>query len=224
MLNWLAFTLAGLMVGFLIFRITLDIDLHYRRSGNDDLLTVRIWLLKRFLAYSFHVPCLNVTEQGNGLWIVSTMESRQDEIATRPEREKRFIRRLISIYFRYPARWKQIKRSVRYFQRLYMYVSRTINKRIRCVKLQVSVSYGNQDAEIAGWTAGMLWALFHLMLMQMGKRLSFAVKPYICISPVFGRNCLEVDVTCILRLTVGDVISTSISVLNYWRRGVVRHG
>ena len=224
MLNWLVFSLAGLIVGFLIFRITLDIDLHYRRSANDDLLTVRIWLLRRFLAYSFHVPCLNLTAQGNGLWVVSNLESGKDEIATRPEREKRFLRRLMSIYFRYPARWGQIKRSVRYFQRLYMYISRTINKRIRCVKLQVSVSCGNEDADAAGWTAGMLWVLSNLMLVQMGKRLSFAVKPFICIRPVFGRNCLDVDVTCILRLTVGDVISTSVSVFNYWRRGVVRHG
>lgn len=224
MLHWLSFTLAGLIVGFFIFHITLDIDLHYRRSGNDDRLTVRIWLLRKFLIYNFHVPCLNLTEQDNGLWIVSNLESGQDEIATRPEREKRFIRRLISIYFRYPARWKQIKRSVRYFQRLYVYISRSINKRIRCIKLKVSVSYGNEDADVAGWMAGVLWAVSHVMLMQMGKRISFAVKPNICISPAFGRNCLEVDVICILSLTVGDVISTSISAFNYWRRGVVRHG
>lgn len=222
--DWAIIALACATVIYILSRINLYIDLRYVRLGDNDDLTVSIYLLRHFLIYKIHVPVIELTKSGEIPWIKSKLSTTTCMVKTYPKRERRFVLRLLTIYLKRPARWEKLMQKFHHYQRIYLHVTHQITKRIHCEKLRLIVVYGSGDAAITGILTGVFWAISGLIIHRLRQRLSFSQSPQFSMEAQFTKQCLTIDFACIFRLSIGDVISTSVSLANYTRKGATRNG
>lgn len=77
-------------------------------------------------------------------------------------------------------------------------------RRIERFEWRTRLSAG--DAALTCWCTGLLWALKGALVGYLGRRHSFLTRPAIEVVPLDGGMGLGVELSCIFRFTVGEII------------------
>ncbi|GEM_PF-4507950 len=75
--------------------------------------------------------------------------------------------------------------------------------------------YGSNDAADTAMAVGYLYALVHSSLIPL-QSLGFRVVPVVDIKPEYQKETLELDLECIVRLYLGDIILMTVSIGYFW--------
>lgn len=224
MSNWLIVIAAGLAILMLLSRVNIYIDIWYRRLSGDDHILVKVYMLRRFVVYTMTVPVVEITKHANIPLLESEIKTTSDKIETYSSRERRFLKKLTDMYISEPRRWRQLFKQFHYYRRLIYSTVNTLTRSIYCERLSWRVSYGSEDAAFTGVITGVIWAISGSILTTLKKRISFEKKPEVKIYPNFNKPGLEVELRCIFRMTVGNVITTSFNLFNIKRKGAAGNG
>lgn len=219
MTKWMIAIAAAAIVGFIFYRLKLFIRFRYYRIGGCDELTVTVCLYQNYVLYQIRIPVIEMETQKGIPDIVSEIETNRETVRTHPKREYRFVSRLLTIYLKYPQRWKKVVKKLNDYNRAYSYYSGEFKKRVHCEKLDVSICCGGEDAAMTALMTGVLSALINWRSAAMKQEIHFVRPPQVTVRPCYSKACFTVDFMCILRLTVGDVMITTISTINYNRKG-----
>lgn len=221
---WLVITLSVATVIYALSRVNVYIDLQYKRDGDNDQVVVNVYLLRRFLVYKLRVPVIEISKKAYLPWVQSELHTAGGKIKTHSRREKQFVVRLLQIYLKHPDRWEKLMTRFRQYRRMYVYFICELTKQLHCEQLRLHVRYGAEDAAVTGVMIGAFWAITGWGLYRLRERLIFRNRPEVFFEPRFGKTCLAVDFACIFRLPIGHVISTSLSLANYTRKGEIKDG
>ena len=224
--SWLVVVMAVAILLGLLFRVNLYIDVHFCRRKDDDYLAVTVHALQKIFMYTIKIPAIKLIQYDDLPWIASEIESPLGEVAnTQVGREQRFVRKSIKLLFHNPERFLQLIRAVRQFIRGYRrYVSR-LSKGIHCEKLELTTIYGFEDAAFTGIMMGVVGSMVEIMLTSMHNRLVVEVKPDIKVMPIYGKIQLEIELKCIFRIRLGNVITATMAILrNSLRKEAARSG
>ncbi len=219
MTKWIIAIAASMVVGYIFSRLNVYIHLRYCRvDGNDDV-RVTVYLLRSYVLYQLHIPVIEVGAKGGLPYIQSELGTERQSVQTHPRREYQFLNRLLKIYLKYPDRWQKIVGKFNHYRGAYFYYSGEVKKRIYCEKLRLTIGCGGEDAAITALMTAVISAMCNWRCAVMRQQIHFVNRPQVLVRPQFKNPCLAVDFMCILRLTVGDVMITSMSAINYNRKG-----
>ena len=76
----------------------------------------------------------------------------------------------------------------------------------RIERFEWRTEFGTGDAALTGCLTGILWALKSTVLGFLSRRFVFEAPPQFTVSPLFNRTCLALEVFCIFRFTIGEII------------------
>ena len=223
MTKWMIVASAGILVGYILFKINLYIELRYVRKEQNDLVVISIYIFKRFMLYQLQVPFAEMTAAGGVPWFKSELSVGKEEVHTFPRREKRFLYRLFHIYLYHPAYWGKLMKKFQNYSNTYYYFVGRISRQVCCEKLRLRVCVGTEDAALTSLLAGIFWIIGSWYVTSLQQRICFTRLPQTAIHPQFGASCFTIDFVCILRLTIGDVITTTLSTANYSRKGAANY-
>ena len=81
----------------------------------------------------------------------------------------------------------------------------------RIDRLDWATRVGTGDAATTSWLAGLLWGLKSASVSFLSRRVTWLSPPRLSVTPDFDRACFDLDLTCIFRFRIGDVIIAAIS-------------
>ena len=223
MTKWMIVASAAILVGYMLFKLSLYIELRYVRNEQNDLVVISIYTFKRLLLYRLQVPFLEMTTAGGIPWFKSELSVSKEEVHTFPHREKRFLYRLSHIYLHHPSYWGKLMKRFQNYSSTYYYFVERISRQVCCERLQLRIRVGTEDAAETSLLTGLFWVFGSWYITALQQRICFTRLPQIAIHPQFGASCFTIDFVCILRLTIGDVITTTLSTANYSRKGAANY-
>jgi hypothetical protein len=218
-----AAAMAYLFFFYLLSRINVYIFLTYQRNQADDFVAVEVKMLGDLIVYQIKIPVIEINRQDFS-WFVSEVGDGREDAKTHPERERRFIRRIVRFYINHPARIRKLVRAFRYYKNLYRLVVDRLLKATSCEYFSWKTRFGDDDAAITGVAVGVGWAVKETLLVNLQRRIKFKNKPIIAVTPVFGENSFETELKCIFRVRLGNVISVSTLLFNSTRKEAVDRG
>ncbi|MCX7779843.1 MAG: DUF2953 domain-containing protein [Negativicutes bacterium] len=219
-----AAAIAYLLIFFLFSRINIYITLHYRRNQSDDYVAVEVRLLRNLMVYQVKVPVVKFTRQ-DYTWLISEIRAGgREKTQTYPQREKRFVMRVLRFYIRHPRRIRKLFSTIRYYRRVLDHFMDRILQGMHCEYFEWRTRLGSEDAALTGVGIGAVWALKQLLLQHLSRRIGFDRKPLVSVTPAFGENRLDTELTCIFRLRLGNVIGASTRLLTLTRKEAVTRG
>lgn len=127
----------------------------------------------------------------------------------------------LTIPFRKTVRWSK-KAKRRFFQmpravqtamrktvtrRVVRLLTRPIPSVFRVVEhLDWKTVIGTGDAALTSWAAGALWFVKSTVMARLAHALTFVTAPKLEVTPDYRRACLHMEVACIFRFTIGEII------------------
>ena len=211
--RWLLVLSATAILLIVIYHINLYIDLQFSRRANDDYIAVSVYALQKIFAYSIKVPTIALVRHDNLLWVSSEIEASQGTAKTKLKREERFLKKTIKLLFYNPERfWRLFKLTKQIFRDYRNYMDK-LSTGVHCEKFELRASYGFDDAAVTGIFMGVLGSAFQLLLTAMHNRILLDTRPSIQIHPNYQHSQFEVELSCIFRIRLGNVITATIAVL-----------
>ena len=223
MTKWMIVASAGILVGYMLFKIKLYMELRYVRKDQNDLVVISIYIFKRFMLYRLQVPFVEMTAAGGVPWFKSELSVGREEVHTFPKREMRFLYRLFHIYLHHPASWSRMMKKFWNYSSMYYYFIERMSRQIRCETLRLRIRVGTEDAAVTSLLVSLFWVFGSWYITSLQQRVCCTRLPQIAIHPDYGSPCFTIDFVCILRLTIGDVISTTLLTANYSRKGAANY-
>lgn len=213
MINWLLVLTAITVFLILLARTNLYIALQICRHNNDDYLAITVSAFRQFLCYNIKVPVIMVIEHDHFPWISSELETSQETTKTKAGREQRFIRKTIKLLLLKPKRFWRLFRLTKHIYRNYMNYMDKLCQGLHCEKFELKTAYGFEDAAYTGIFMGVLGALIQLHLTALHNRISLDTKPSIYLQPHYSHSQFQLELSCIFRIRLGNVITATIAVL-----------
>lgn len=211
--RWLLIFTATAILLILICRINLYINLQFSRREDDDYLAITVYALRKLFAYSIKIPTIMLIKHDNLLWISSEIETPPNITKTKLNREQRFLKKTLKLLFYEPDRfWRLIKLAKHIFHDYRKYMDK-LSTGIHCEKFELKASYGFDDAALTGLFMGIWGSVLQLLLTAVRNRIMLDTKPSIQIQPNYKQRQLELELSCIFRIRLGNVITATIAVL-----------
>lgn len=220
-LEWLL--LIGLfpLLAYGIYQTNIYILLHYERCGTNDNVFIRVYAWRGFLSYVAKVPVVEVDWKDEMLWLESELKETKGNARIQTVFERHVIKKVVDFICHHPKRFQRlIGRMQKKIQQARIII-RELHAKIACDKLNCHIQFGMEDAAAVGMAAGGLWLLRGLVIAAMRSRMSFGACPACTITPVFGKDCLSVQLECILRIRLGNLIN---ALYNADKRGGTNRG
>jgi hypothetical protein len=199
---WLLFPLVILSICCLIFFTKVYIDVKYKRNSEDDYISINIYMIRKFVAYSMEIPIVAIAISDDSLGIESTINAPQDEDG--PQTGSGFY--ILNLRF--------FIRKIIFLTRLYYQTIDNIFKSLVCEKLYWKTIYGSEDAAITGIMTGTLWTIKALVVKKLENRISYLGQPVITVMPIFGCDRFDVDFECIFSIKLGNLIKAFGNIYN----------
>lgn len=223
--SWLLVLLATIVLLGVLSRVSLYIELQFCRHNEDDYAAVTVHALQNLFMYTMKIPAIKLIKHQELPWVTSVIKSPQEAAPTHVSREQRFIRRLLKILIHNPERFSRLLKSARRFLQSYRSYIDRLAQGIHCERLDLKVVYGFEDAAFTGLMMGVFGSLTNLMLMSLHNRVILDAAPAVTIKPLYGKNYFELELKCIFRIRVGNVITATIATLkNSLHREATRSG
>lgn len=209
--SWLVYPTAMLVFLWLFLQVNLYIDLHFCRRKDNDFIAVTVYALKKLLIYSIKIPAIEIKQYNNLPWITSAIQASHAKTKTRVEREQRFVKKAATIFIHNPRRFLRLLRISRKLFRSYRYYTNRLTQKMHCNRLEIKIVYGFEDAAVTGIMMGIFASMLEKLLRSLPKRLIMDTEPGVKLMPMYGCNYLEVEVRCIFRIRLGNVITASMA-------------
>lgn len=223
--SWLLFLTTVLFFLWLLSQVNLYIDLHFCRRKDDDFLEVTVYALRKLLIYTMKIPVIEIIQYNDLPWVTSEIQTSHAKTETHAEREQRFVKKLAKIFIYNPRRFLRLLKSTRHFFRTYRHYANRLTQAMHCDRLEIKVVYCFEDAAVTGVLMGILGSMLGLLLQSLQNRLIMDSEPAVRVKPVYGCNYLEVEVRCIFRIRLGNVITASMArVANSLHKEATRSG
>ncbi len=211
--SWLLILTAAVILLILLSRINLYIDLHFCRRENDDYLRITLYSLQELFIYSIKIPTIMLVQHDNLPWLTSEVGTQDGATKTKVGREHRFLRKTVNLLLHNPDRFFRLfKLTKQIFRRYRSYMDR-LSQGLHCEKLEFKIIYGFEDAACTGIFMGAVGSVVQLLLTTMHNRITLDTKPTIRIQPNYDHRQLELELSCIFRIRLGNVITATIAVL-----------
>ncbi|KKB37580.1 DUF2953 domain-containing protein [Bacillus thermotolerans] len=91
-------------------------------------------------------------------------------------------------------------------------------KRVTIQSLRWDTVLGTKDAALTGMVTGVLWAIKGSLSSAASPFMKASMSPFTAVTPVFGRNVLETECSCMISLRAGHAIAGVIQLLRLGRR------
>lgn len=211
MSNWLLILTIIVILTFALLRVSVYIDLHFCRKKDDDFISVTVYAFRRILSYSITIPVIEITEYNSLPWLSSEIKASEDNTETHIAKEQRFVKKLMKILAFNPQRFLHMYRISEHLVKSYRSYIDKLSRNIHCEKFYVNVRYGFEDAAYTSIMLGVFRALIEKMLISMRHRLILDTRPDVIFIPLFGKCHFEVELKCIFRIRLGNVITATIA-------------
>lgn len=214
MMNWLIFSIASTLLMYSLLRIRMFIEVEYQRSGKDDNLVIKLYLLRGLLFYQLKVPIMEIVYDKNMMWLETKLKA-ETAAKTHTKEEMRAFKRLVLIYVKHPRKLKRMLRLIKHLTRIYRQAMDKIISNLSCEKFYWETKLGFQDAELTGICTGYLWILKNIMVVRLSHKFQFNEQPIIKVVPQFGQDAASVKFHCIFSIRVGNVINASLHFVSH---------
>lgn len=211
MSSWLLVLTTTFILMFALLRVSVYIDLHFCRKKDDDFVSVTVYALRRIISYSIKIPVIEIKEYNDLPWISSEIKTTDEKTEPHISGEQRFVKKLMKILFFDPQRFLHIYSTTNRFVKSYLSYIDKLSRNIHCEKFYINVKYGFDDAAFTGIMLGVFGGLVEKMLISMRHRLILDTKPDVNLIPLFNKSHFEVELKCIFRIRLGNVITATIA-------------
>lgn len=194
-----------LVVVYLFCRTNIYILLRYRRrEGNDDVF-IRIYAWKGILSYVMKVPVVQVDWRDEMLWFESEMKNTAGDQRINRLFERHVMKKVVDLICHHPWRFRRIRERIQAKLRQTASFVRAVQDKVRCDRFICRLRFGLEDAAATAMLAGGIWMLQGLVSNSMRQRMTSC--PVWLITPLFGQNILLIDLECIFRVRLGNIIN-----------------
>jgi hypothetical protein len=211
--RWLLVLTATAILLILICRVNLYINLRFSRRADDDYLAITVYALRKLFIYSIKIPTITLTKHDKLPWVASEIKTPQNTAKTKVNREQRFLKKTIKLLFYEPERFWRLFKLAKYIFRGYRNYMDKLSTRVHCEKFELKANYGFDDAALTGIFMGIWGAVFQLLLTAMYNRIELDIRPSIQLQPNYKHRQFELELSCIFRIRLGNVITATIAVL-----------
>ncbi|MDF2501079.1 MAG: hypothetical protein K0Q77_1793 [Anaerosporomusa subterranea] len=207
MLKWLvAFGLLLVFVYF-IYQLNIYIQFRYQRRDNNDNVFIRVYAWRGILSYVIKVPVVQVDWQDEMLWFESEMkETKGGNKRINTVFERHLIKKVVDFIFYHPRRFRRLIEKFRTKLLQTKLIVRELHNKVRFDRFHCQVRFGLEDAAATGMLAGAFWMLKGLVSNTLRNQMTSGVCPVFTMTPVFGKDILVIDLECILRIRLGNII------------------
>lgn len=216
--KFLAMFLANVTFYYVLTHLNIYIYFTFHRKLDDDFLSIDIKLFRNVGLYHIHIPKIFLINMKNMVWPVSDIKIADKDTQTRPEREKRFIKKMIRYYIKYPNRLHRLFYYYQYYKKLYTTTMRYILSGTECEYFRWKTRIGSSDAALTACAAAIGWVLKSHMLITLKHRISFTCKPSVAICPVFSDEVWETELECIFKIRFGNLITAMTNLIKLFSR------
>ncbi|MDR3564097.1 MAG: DUF2953 domain-containing protein [Negativicutes bacterium] len=213
--NGLAVLLAAFFLVYALSRVKIFIRLHYRRQATDDFIRIDVYALRRLMLYSLDIPVIETVREGGLPWLKTRMNAGGAGTETHTAREQRFAANTLDIYLKDAKKWRHLAHEVHVGLRLYYRCVRRLERKMQCEKFLWRTTVGLDDAAITSMIAGGLWVVKSEFYLFLKRRLRFAVRPVIMVTPSFVAERFAMELECIFTIRVGNVINAVLSLIEF---------
>lgn len=95
-------------------------------------------------------------------------------------------------------------------------------RKVQAFSWRTELSTG--DAAVTTWAVGSLWAIKASLLAAARRRAFFLTPPLVSVVPDFGQSRLALELRCIFRMSVGEIIIAALSFALHSVSGRKRRG
>lgn len=209
-----AFVLAIVLLVKMLLRLKIYVSVAYKRQGADDLLSVDVSLMRKFVSYHMEVPVIRVFKQQGLPWTEARLATDGGELAPRVDREERYVKNISDIFLHHGAEWRQMIHELVDFSHWYQSLVRRLNHKLLCENLYWRTRLGMEDAATTGLGVGLFWLLKSEGLIYLKQRFPFSSSPILKVEPDYTSAGLEVDFRCIFSIRMGNLMNAALSLLN----------
>lgn len=206
---WVGVILLVLII--ILFMTSIKVELSYKRKDQDDhiLITASVWA--NLIRFRYEIPALQIRSLFNG---ADAREQVKTGVSDEPIRKKRFrvTKEDARKNFR---RVYKARKHIRNFDE----IAKQIGKQIACERLEWSTRIGAGDAAVTGMATGGLWGIKTNVVGLMAKYMRLQQKPKLAIIPDFQNRDLKMELLCILRFRIGNIIIAGTRTLFKLRKG-----
>ena len=203
MLKFLVVILVLLIIAILLYIMPIRIKLKTIKKEVDDLVLIRVKTLYGIINIKLEVPLLDIVFVNNKF----ALKYKAEIESNKTSKLWRKISKIFTVddfnnlkkYFHHdPVLLHQLKNY--WFSKLTIYDFMFIFK------------YGLSDAALTAILFGSLWTVLGSVLAWVQNNLNFTIKDVV-IMPLFDRETLNAEFSCIIKFKFGDIINTGIMVL-----------
>ncbi|WP_169713534.1 DUF2953 domain-containing protein [Paludifilum halophilum] len=192
----------------LLFPFTsLWIHVAYRRSGEDDQLTLRFLWLWGLIRFRYRVPMEDISRKGLNV---------REKMDTNARDKGKTLRDRIN--------WAAVKRARKqwaFLRENIVYLTGVIRRflsRIVCERFTWYTEIGTGDAAETGVVTGLVWGIKSSFIGVAGSHIRWDRSPDIDVEPRFNEKLLHTDLDCIIRFRIGYAILAVIRLFTRMRR------
>ncbi|WP_371370828.1 DUF2953 domain-containing protein [Sporomusa aerivorans] len=211
MISWLFILTAVGIILLLLTRVNLYIDVHCCRKGEDDFVTVTVYALKKLFLYSMKIPVIKVIQYNDFPWLTSEIKTSQAKTGTKVGREQRFAKKLLKLFVYNPQQFKHILHIAKRFFSDYRFYIGKLLRGLHCEKFELRVAYGFEDAALTGVMMGVVSLVIARIISSLHTQALLDAKPKVNIKPLFGHSHFEMELSCIFRIRLGNVITATMA-------------
>lgn len=190
-----------------VCRVNLYVDLTYRRTEGDDIVVIRIYALQGLISYTIKIPVVKAEWQDELVWLESEIKESKGIKAKKSFLEKHILRRILDVIWHKPRLAKRIAKRISCQVEQYNIFLDRIHSHVYCDRFYCKICLGTDDAAATCLLIGCLRALNGALLVWLRPFIHFSTAPVVQFVPVFGDPALAVDLKCIFRIRLGNVIN-----------------
>ena len=189
-----------------VYHTHIYIKLRFQRHDNNDNILIRVYAWRGLLSYVIKVPVVEVDWRDEMLWLESEMKETKGNRRVNTVFERHLIKKIVDFICWHPRRFRRLVNKMREKIGQTRLIIRELQRKVRFDQLHCNIKFGMEDAAGTALAAGSFWLVRGLLLPAMYSRMALGVRPVCRITPVFGKDILAVELECILRIRLGNII------------------
>ena len=207
-MKWLVAAMALLLLfAYAVFCTNIYVNLRYKRRGDNDNIFVRVYAWRGLLSYVVKVPVVQMDWRDEMLWFESELKETKGNRRFNTVFERHVIKKVVDFICYHPRHFRRIVGRIQQKIQQARTVIRGLHDKVRCDRLNCQIRFGMEDAAATAVAAGGFWMIRGLVVTALRSRMSFGACPVCTITPVFGKEVIVIDLECILRIRLGNIIN-----------------
>lgn len=206
-LEWLVLFGLLMVLAYAVYQTNVYILLRYQRRDDNDHIFIRIYAWRGLLSYIIKVPVVQFNWRDEMVWLEAEMKETTGNKRMNTVFERHLIKKVIDFICYHPRRFRLFVERLRRKIRHTKLIIRKLHDKVRFERFICQVRFGLEDAALTAILAGGFEVLRGIINSILQNRMSSGVCPLFKITPVFGKELWLVDVECILRIQLGNIIN-----------------